>query len=400
MNILPRYLFSFLLLASLSQASVVPNGLFSDHCVLQRGSPVPVWGTAEPGEEVTVRFRGRAVETATDAAGRWQVEIEPGDAGGPFVLEIDGTDSSVRVRDVLVGEVWLASGQSNMAWTMDSHGEPHPVVNGLAEMAKADRPHLRQFLVSRKTAWSPQTEVEGSWKVCSPETVPDFSAVAYFFAKDLEASLKVPIGIVHSSWGGTPAQAWTSEEAVSTIPEYAREISDREAVGQGWNAILSRFHEALDTWLLENDPASHPDHPWSQPQEDLSGWTKLKVPQKWDLAGYEDFDGVAWLRTTFSLPSEWSDQNLVLSLGQIDDMDTAWVNGFEVGRSTGWAEIREYPMNAKCLRAGENEVVVRIVDIKGAGGFGMWTGRPTWPGRERRTRIGFTSREIGIFGFP
>jgi sialate O-acetylesterase len=376
------------------EAAVAPNPLFSDHCVLQRSGPVPVWGTAEPGESVKVIFRGHSVETTTADDGHWQVGINPGEAGGPFRLEISGRENLVVVNDVFVGEVWLASGQSNMAWTMDSHGGAQPVVNGYAEMAKADHPGIRQFLVERRTAWEPKSEVEGSWVVCTPESVADFSAVAYFFAKELKNTLGVPVGIVHSSWGGTPAQAWTSEEAVSKIPEYAEEIAARKAAGNSPEEILAQFYGKLDQWLLENDPGSESKNSWSQPQKDLSAWSKLEVPQKWDLVGYDAFDGVAWLRTTFDLSSAWSGSDLVLNLGQIDDLDTAWVNGEEVGRSMGWSTIREYPVPAEIVNPGQNEVVIRIVDIRGAGG--IWNlNRPPFvaeEGDEDRSRISLAGK--------
>ena len=192
-------------------AEVKPNVLFTDGAVLQRGQNVPVWGTANDGEKVTVEFAGQTA-TSTAQGGKWKVELKPLKAGGPFSMKISG-DNEVTVNNLLVGEVWVASGQSNMEWTINQFFQLE------AEKPKANFPQIRMFTVNQVTSLKPLDEVQGKWQESSLETVGDFSAVAFFFARDLQAKLGVPVGIISSSWGGTPAQAWTSAEGLEGQPK-------------------------------------------------------------------------------------------------------------------------------------------------------------------------------------
>ncbi len=197
--------------SGLLQAEVKPNILFSDGAVLQREQNVPIWGTANDGEKVTVDFAGQTA-TTTAQGGKWKVELKPLKAGGPFSMKISG-DNEVTVNNVLVGEVWVASGQSNMEWTLNASFEAE------IEKPKADFPEIRMITAKKVASLVPLNEIEGSWQVCSPQTVGGFSAVAYYFARDLHAKLGVPVGIISTSWGGTPAQAWTSAEGFEGYPE-------------------------------------------------------------------------------------------------------------------------------------------------------------------------------------
>lgn len=190
----------------LLHAAVKPNPLFSDGAVLQRGQVVPVWGTADDGEKVTVEFAGQSVST-TAKGGKWRVDLKPLEAGGPFPMKISG-ETTVTVNNLLVGEVWVASGQSNMEWKFNSSFKPE------AERPKANFPKIRMFTVARSASLEPLDEVQGRWVECSPETVGQFSAVGYYFARDLHAKLGVPVGVISTSWGGTRAQAWTSAEGL------------------------------------------------------------------------------------------------------------------------------------------------------------------------------------------
>jgi len=192
-------------------AEVKPNILFTDGAVLQRGQNVPVWGTANDGEKVTVEFAGQTA-TTTAQGGKWKVELKPLKAGGPFSMKISG-ENEVTVNNLLVGEVWVASGQSNMEWTFNQLFQLE------AEKPKANFPQIRMFTVNKVASLTPLDEVQGKWQESSTETVGDFSAVAFFFARDLQAKLGVPVGIISTSWGGTPAQAWTSPEGFEGQPK-------------------------------------------------------------------------------------------------------------------------------------------------------------------------------------
>jgi sialate O-acetylesterase len=191
------------LFPALASAAVGLPAVFGKHMVLQRGRPVPVWGTAAAGESVSVSFAGQAKSTTADKNGRWKISLDSLQAGGPHTLVVKGSNE-VTIADVLVGEVWLASGQSNMAMTVRRCRDAD------TEQAAADFPRIRMFTVRRNAQLSPQQDFQGTWAVCSPETVGKFSGAAYFFGRRLHRELKVPVGLVNSSWGGTAIEAWTS----------------------------------------------------------------------------------------------------------------------------------------------------------------------------------------------
>ena len=207
--------------SGLTMAEVKPNPLFTDGAVLQRGQNVPVWGTANDGEKVTVELGGQKLDT-TAKDGKWRVDLKPLEAGGPFTMKISG-ENTVEVKDLLVGEVWVASGQSNMEWKFNASHEPD------VERPKANHPKLRMFTAAKVASPMPLADLKGSWVTCSPETVGGFSAVAYYFARDLQAKLGVPVGVISTSWGGTPAQAWTSVEGFADHAElggYAKQAQE------------------------------------------------------------------------------------------------------------------------------------------------------------------------------
>lgn len=204
-------LFAVALSSGFLQAEVKPNPLFADGAVLQRGQDVPIWGTANVGEEVTVEFGGQKLST-TSKDGTWRVDLKPLEAGGPFEMKISG-ENEITLKNLLVGEVWICSGQSNMDFRFKS------AASAKEEMPKAKYPKLRMYTVNKVTSPTPLAEAKGGWVECTPETVGDFSAVGYFFARDLHEELGVPVGMIHTSWGGTPAQSWTSPEGFGDIAE-------------------------------------------------------------------------------------------------------------------------------------------------------------------------------------
>ena len=266
MNARTAILTSAALLAGLSsgflQAAVKPNPLFTDGAVLQRGQPVPVWGTANEGEAVTVELGGQKL-TTTAHHGTWRVDLRPLTAGGPFTMTVSG-ENKVTVNNLLVGEVWICSGQSNMSFTFTQ------TATAREETPKATFPKIRMFTVKQKTAIKPQTEAGGSWVECSPESVGRFSAVGYFFARDIYQKLGVPVGMIHTSWGGTPAQAWTSiggfgdnpelkefasaaQQALANYPaapaNYAAKVEEYKAAKKAWDETAGKaYQETLKAW--------------------------------------------------------------------------------------------------------------------------------------------------------
>ena len=263
------------LLTATSHAEVKPNPLFSDGAVLQRGQKIPVWGTARDGEKVTVEFQGQKTSTTADG-GKWSVHLDPLTAGGPFTMTITG-DNTVSIKDLLVGEVWIASGQSNMNLTLTQ--TPY-----LAEEAvKAKYPQIRTFKVPVTPVVKPLAEAKGKWMNCSPETLKDFSAVGYFFAREIHQKLGVPVGLIHSALGATPAQAWTSTEALQSEPQlrhYSEDIKGRlanyEAAAAAYPAILAEHQAKLAQWT-ETTGKLH--------EQELAAWNE--VAEKAKASGQE-----------------------------------------------------------------------------------------------------------------
>ena len=212
--------------------------LFTDHMVLQRGVEIPIWGWADPGQEVKVSLNGKTAKATSAADGKWMAKLGVFSAGGPFELMVTGSQS-VTVKDVLIGDVWVCSGQSNMEWPVAASN------NSAAEIASASHPEIRLFTVPKRVSGEPQETVNSAWQVCSPQTVPGFSAVGYFFGRELQQRLDVPVGLINTSWGGTIAEAWTSADALKTMDDFrpAVETFQKSVAAQKLNAesLISRW---------------------------------------------------------------------------------------------------------------------------------------------------------------
>ena len=336
--------------------------LFTDHVVLQRDVPTPIWGWAEPGTRVKVDLAGQSVETTTNDGGKWMARLGPYPAGGPHVLSVSGP-KSVEVKDVLVGDVWLCSGQSNMEWALNAANNPE------AEVAAADYPKLRLFQVPKKTALEPEATVDAKWEPCTPRTAAGFTAVGYFFGRDLQRELNVPIGLIHSSWGGTIAEAWVSPEALEPLGDFARPLAQIRDQRAEPKAQPMKFAEAMAAWWRKNDPGSADAPGWADPKLDAADWKTMDLPGNWERRGLPDFDGIAWFRKEFDLPEAWDGKPLALTLGAIDDRDTTFVNGVEVGHTENWAAGRSYRVPPGVAKPGRNVIAVRVLDTSGLGGF-------------------------------
>ncbi len=224
-------------LAAPVRADVNPNGLFTDYMVLQRGMKVPVWGTATPGEKVTVQFCGQEVSATTGQDGKWKVELQKLKAGGPFEMTISGPNNKVQLKDVLVGEVWVCSGQSNMEWPLTATNRAKEAI------ATATNPQIRLFTVPKATATAPQRDVPrgkraDGWRECTSTTVERFSAVGYYFGRDVQKALQVPVGLIHTSWGGTPAEHWTSKEVLEKH-QSTKELAQNKRASEKFNAMVA-----------------------------------------------------------------------------------------------------------------------------------------------------------------
>ncbi len=345
---------------TLAEKMPLVHPLFCDHVVIQRDRAVPVWGWATPGSSVTVSVNGQTRSATATEDGKWRVEIGPFSAGGPHVMKIVG-ETTVTLADVLIGDVWLCSGQSNMEMPV------RRTDNAEQEIAQANHPRIRLFQVARKIAKTPQARVGGKWETCSPHSVGRFSAAAYYFARELQKEVDVPLGLIHSSWGGTPAEAWSSAEALNTMDEFRELIADMQRGGQ----MAKRLHaERMEAWWPKcNSPRL--EGKWRTTSFDGSTWKTMAVPQIWEDAnvGLEKFDGIVRFRRTFDLSESALRGPVLLSLGRMNDVDTTWVNGHRVGGESSWDTPRRYPVPTEHLQVGKNVISARICDVGGSGGM-------------------------------
>ncbi len=349
---------------------IVLNPLFGDNMVLQQQQKVPVWGTAEPGSKVTVILGKQKQAGIADSSGNWRVDLEPLAAGGPFELIVKGRETK-KINNVMVGEVWLCSGQSNME--MPVSGSWARVMNDKEEVAQADYPDIRLLMIDKETANKPQKTAENSgWKECSPETVPEFSAVAYFFGRYLHKKLHVPIGLIESSWGGTVVEAWTSGKTLKKLPEFADLVGEIESDTRTKQEKALALKKKREEWpdniekILKTSGIF--EHGYQKTGYDFGHWKTMKLPTLWEKAGV-NVDGVVWFGKEVNIPSSWQGKDLTLSLGKINDYDITWFNGIRVGRGTDVSESRIYKIPADIVKPGKNRIVVQVLDIGNVGGL-------------------------------
>lgn len=337
--------------------------LFTDNMVLQRGISDPVWGWAKPGQKITVSLNGKSATATAGVDGKWMAKLGPFSAGGPFTLSITGPQS-VTLKNILIGDVWICSGQSNMEMGIGAIHAP-------GDIAKATNPNIRLFSVPKAVATAPRALTTGNWDVCTPETVAKggwggFSAVGYFFGKNLQETQKVPIGLIHTSWGGTIAEAWTSAEALkAALPEFAPSVEQVQAAAK--NTSTTSVTQQMAAWWKKNDPGTVAN--WQAVGFDAAAWKTMNLPTTIETAGLDGFDGVVWFRKEVTLPEGWTGKDATLHLGPIDDNDTTFVNGVQVGATEGWQMPRDYKILGNLLKAGKNIVVVRVLDTGGGGGI-------------------------------
>ncbi|MEN6402163.1 MAG: sialate O-acetylesterase, partial [Armatimonadia bacterium] len=250
-----------LVLVTAAHADVKLPALVGDNMVLQQQKALKIWGTADPAEKVTVAFNGQTVEATADAQGAWLATLKPIAAGGPFEMTITGKNT-ITLKNILIGEVWVCSGQSNMQMTVQSSARAPE------EIAAANYPQIRLFRVPNKTAVEPQTDVVSQWQECSPATVPSFSAAGYFFGRDLHQALKVPVGLINSSWGGTAAEAWTTVPSLKADPEYQtmferwdKMIADYPANMEKWKAAVEKWKADVEAWNAACEKAKAENQP-------------------------------------------------------------------------------------------------------------------------------------------
>ena len=357
----------FALAPSLVKADVRMPALFSDHMVIQRDTEAPVWGWAEPGEEITVMgsWNGEVVTTTATEDGRWSVKLSTPGAGGPHQITIHG-ENFVPIRNVFSGEVWICSGQSNMEWRVNISANPEE------ESKAADYPMIRHFDVRNAISTSPLDDCEGKWTSCSPKTVGGYTAVGYYFGRKLHQELGVPIGLIATNWGGTVAESWTSEGTLAAkFPEFQPALEQVAQMRVGGGSDLSAVQLAWWKGLEEKQADVSVD--WMTASYDDTKWDSTTVPGKWSDVGLGDYDGTVWYRRSVEVPASWVGKNLVLELGPADDMDRVWANGALIGETKAdgkWQEARRYVIPKDKVKETNIQLTVCVIDTGGPGSLG------------------------------
>jgi len=334
--------------------------LFTSGAVLQRDKVVPIWGTASSGDVVTVFLNEEEYSTRVTSKGDWSLPLDPHPAGGPHTLMITTNTDTLIANNIVFGDVWIASGQSNMEWTVASSADAE------SEIDSANDSLLRHYKVPRSWSYSPvDTLSGGQWHLAYPDHVGAFTAVGYSFARELRAHTRIPIGILNSSWGGSRIEAWMDPSALEMDDaQVAQMLEEAHAREDSLIHFLTKFHGAL----ANHDPGFESDLPiWASPDLDDSDWMEIPVPGSWEAGGLEGINGAVWYRTSFELDQIPSDA--VLRLGYVDDQDLTWINGQLIGETDEFSIDRQYPISEGILRSGINQVTIRVRDLWGDGGL-------------------------------
>ena len=342
--------------------------LFTSDMVLQRDIAAPIWGWAKSGDKISVQVDGKpAAQAVAGKDGRWTAKVGPFAAGGPHTVVVEGGGRKESLPNVLFGDVWLCTGQSNMNWPV------RLVQNAEEEVKAATNANIRSFTVNFYSALTPELlPPPARWEVCTPEFARNFSGVGYFFAREIQATQKVPIGLIHSSAGATAAEAWVSAETLRReMPFDFRERLDDLGKTNAFFGADFEFFRALEQWTAKMDPPSAAKKYSSNPNLDTSDWLDIAVPKPWEETGLPElanFDGLVWFRHTVEVPESWRGKDLMLGLSIINDADVVWFNGTAIG-SKQTSGIRNYTIAAAQVKPGPNLLVAAIVNAKGPGGF-------------------------------
>jgi sialate O-acetylesterase len=346
--------------------------LFSDNMVLQQQKEIPVWGIAPPYSKVSVLFRKQFVKTKADENGKWIVRLKPENVGRNETLTVKCRNKKILCKNVAVGEVWIASGQSNMEVSLVNNWGP--VNNGIQEASNASYPDIRLFIVNRNSSVEPVDTISSDgWKPCSPEIVKNFSAVAYFFGRELYNQLHIPVGLIESAWGGTVAEAWTSAESLELMEDFTSYVQKIRSLPKNIDGQQKQFEKddfQMHIEMSRKDPGiMGKDTIFKTIGVNDAGWSTMNLPGLWENSSFGVFDGSVWFRKHIELPIEMSRKKMVLNIGPSDDFDEAWVNGVKVGQSGFWGEPRHYPIREGIIKYGDNVITLRVSDFQGAGGF-------------------------------
>jgi sialate O-acetylesterase len=363
-----KMLILFLFVSQFVFGNVTLSKLISNGMVLQREAKIHIWGWADAGEHVKITFVGSVYSVVTDQSGKWNITLKGLKAGGPYRMKIDAKNQ-IEIEDILIGDVWVCSGQSNMELSME---RASPLYQ--QEIAHCENQFIRQFIVPKTYCFNEKrTDLPGGkWVSVNPETILSFSAVAYFFAAELYKKIQVPVGIINTAVGGSPAEAWMSEEALKSYPNYYNEVQlfkNQKHI----DSIQLADRTRTQNWYSElgqNDAGNkNPYKRWSTDEADTAGWQPASIPGYWESQPLKGLNGVVWYKKTFELPDSLAGQVAKLNLGRIVDADSAFVNGVFTGTTSYQYPPRRYKVPAGILKAGKNTIVIKVVSNIGVGGF-------------------------------
>lgn len=343
----------FLFFAFAANAQLKLAGIFGDHMVLQQNKPIPVWGYNTPNEKVAVTFKGKRYEALANASGKWTVNLEMQSAGGPFELQVTDTDERMVLKDVYLGEVWLCSGQSNMEWRLDRAD------NAKQEIANARYPLIRQIEIKKDLAFEPKEDIlETNWQVCTPENAGSFSAVAYFFARKIQEDLQVPVGIVHSSWGGSHVETWTSKSAMlgsDVLSGYAEKMpmNMEESGAKLEKLTIKKFHGSANYNISALD-----EHAYTKPGFVPKNWLSFSPIGQMDWRGVPSFRGYAWSWKEIELNEKVDVSTYGLSLGSFEGSLEVFINGITVFKGRVKDKV-EVITESSVWKLGKNSLLIK-----------------------------------------
>ncbi|MDN5217086.1 sialate O-acetylesterase [Fulvivirgaceae bacterium BMA12] len=347
-------------------AAVKLPKIFQSQMVLQRNQPIAVWGWASPGEKVSVQLNGTSESVKTAANGKWKLHLPAMKAGGPYIMEIKGKNK-LTLSDVLIGDVWICGGQSNMQWRIDQTDFKEQ------DTAMINNTEIRLFTTYIEMDYMPQGDIKGTgWKSLSRESINEFSAVAYHFGKYLHRELNVPLGLISDNLGATSIETWMSNEALMQFPQFASEIGDIVKRGKSFQDLKADFEKQKPEWHQKYYYVGKGiEEQWFDRGTDTTGWKPIKpAGNTWEQESeLKDFDGAVWFRTYFDLPEGYTGETFFLQLLQIDNYDIVWVNGEKVAESYGKHNHRNYHIPTSLLKPKDNLLTVRVFDTGGIGGF-------------------------------
>lgn len=355
-------------------AKVVLPALFTSNMVVQQKTTMKLFGEAAPGKNVTVTtgWNNKQYETLADEHGKWNVEVSTPKAGGHYRITLSDGEETV-LDNIMSGEVWFCSGQSNMEMPVAGWGK---IKNYEQEIAAANYPNIRLFQVKKHTAAAPTDQLEsnmGGWQPCSPNTVPEFSSLAYLYARELHRNLNIPIGVIDCTWGGTPAEAWTSAEGLKNVMGFQDAITEREALGFNRESIMEKYNLDHKIWQKKCEKKdrglSNGKECWIATDVDDSQWPTMNIPGNWEWQGLNGLDGIVWFRKSVMIPAEWAGKDLQLNPGCIDDEDITYWNGVKVGQGWGYTTPRHYTVPGHLVKAGLNVIAIKDTDNGGEGGI-------------------------------